>query len=346
MKKLYIYLLLGILNPLLVFGQNDTLQLGYQVTRSFDSTTEAISAIGGEKLETVPSAQLTQILESQLPGLGIYETSSDPGNAQFNLRIRGVSTVNGASPIFVVDGLILKDYNIDWITPQEIESISVLKDAAATAIYGLKGANGVILINTKHGKPGAFNVDVTADVSVQQLGIKPASLSSQEYMENRIQAWKNDGSLGSSPYSSEQLGKSPDNNWLKYFMRPLSTLERVGVSVSGGTKKVVAFANINFKCQTPLFKQTEKDYVANPRKTAVDFRAKVDIDITDWVEASVQIAGNFGNDRLAASAIDNNAIYKSIFNLPPTLEGPVNDQGMVTTMENVTNPTYGISSVH
>lgn len=122
---------------------------------------EAISTIQGRQIEDVPNASLSQMLEGQILGLGTLEDSSDPGNASVYKYVRGISSNQGTQPLFVVDGIVMQDYNYEFLTAAEIENIVVLKDAAATAIYGLKGANGVVVINTKSGLPGAFDVRVT-----------------------------------------------------------------------------------------------------------------------------------------------------------------------------------------
>lgn len=330
-------------------AQSDTLEIGYRVRKDALTSSEAISSISGRSLESIPSSQLRQMLQAQLPGLGILESSSELSASTFSSLVRGISTTNNTKPLFVIDGIIAQDYNIDWITAHEIENISVLKDAAATAIYGLKGANGVIVINTRKGNNGAFTVSANADVTTQMMGTEALWLSSYDYASARVQAWKNDGSIGNAPFTDSELqllrsGNDPmypDNNWLDRYTRSMATMERAGITLSGGSERVRAWANLNFRNQTSLMKQETEQYVSNPRKLAINFRAKVDVDITDWVSAKVQIAGNINNNRYAASGLDNGSVYSSIFKLPPTLIGPVNEEGKVTTMENVSDPTYG-----
>lgn len=154
-------------------SKDDLLDYGYGVVRRRRTLSEAVSAIRGRQLEDVPNASLSQLLEGQILGLGTLEYSSDPGNAGVYKYVRGISSTQGTQPLFVVDGIVMQDYNIEYLTAAEIDNIVLLKDAAATAIYGLKGANGVIVINTKSGLPGTFDVRVTADFSLQQIARKP-----------------------------------------------------------------------------------------------------------------------------------------------------------------------------
>ncbi len=337
---------------------DEVLDYGYNVLRRRMTASEAVSTVEGSTLEDIPTANFSQMISGQLPGLGTLETSSDLGNASVAKYVRGVSTVNNTSPLIVIDGIVMQDYNIDYLTAAEIENIVLLKDAAATAIYGLRGANGVLVINTKKGIPGSFDVRVTADFSMQQIGLKPQMLSSLEYATLRNQAWANDGSNGSAPFSDYQMEQIragndplyPNHDYYREFVRNFATMERVGVSLSGGSERVRVWSNVNFMSQTSLLKQETDEYIAAPRRFWINFRAKVDVDISKRIRAFASIAGNIRNDRLSGGydlngnriSPANNDIYTSIFSLPPTMMGPVTDDGRVTTMENVPNPTYGM----
>jgi len=330
--------------------KDEVLDYGYHVKRRRGILSEAVSAIDGKQLEDIPTSNFSQMLEGQMLGLGTIETSSDPGNASVAKYVRGISTIHKTAPLVVLDGVLLQDYNIDYLTAAEIENVVVLKDAAAMAIYGLKGANGVIVINTKSGRPGSFDVRFTADMSVQQISRKPQNLSSFEYAALRNQAWANDGASGDAPFSDYELEQFrsgsnplyPNKDWYGEFVRPLGTMERLGVTVSGGSQRTRVWSNINFMNQTSLFKQQTDEYAAAPRRFWVNFRAKVDVDISKHVSAEAGVAGNVRNDRLAGNNLANGTIYNSIFSLPPTMMGPLTDDGRVVTMETVSNPTYGL----
>lgn len=329
---------------------DDLLDYGYGVVRRRGTLSEAVSAIRGRQLEDVPNASLSQLLEGQILGLGTLEYSSDPGNAGVYKYVRGISSTQGTQPLFVVDGIVMQDYNIEYLTAAEIDNIVLLKDAAATAIYGLKGANGVIVINTKSGLPGTFDVRVTADFSLQQIARKPEKTSSYEYASLRNQAWENDGSVGAAPFSADQMARIrsgndplyPDNDYYNNFVRNFGTMERLGVSLSGGSQRTRVWSNINFMNQTSLLKQETDEYAAAPRRFWVNFRAKIDVDISKHVRAFAGVSGNVRNDRLAGNSYTNESIYGSIFQQPPTMIGPTTEDGRVTTMETLSVPTYGI----
>ena len=337
--------------------KDDLLNYGYGVIRRRGTLSEAVSAIQGKQLEDVPNASFSQLLEGQILGLGTLEYSSDPGNAGVYKYVRGISSTQGTQPLFVVDGIVMQDYNVEYLTAAEIDNIVLLKDAAATAIYGLKGANGVVVINTKSGLPGAFDVRVTADFSLQQIARKPEKTSSYEYASLRNQAWENDGSVGSAPFSADQMARIksgsdplyPNNDYYNDFVRSFGTMERLGVSLSGGSQRTRVWSNINFMNQTSLLKQETDEYVAAPRRFWVNFRAKIDVDISKHVRAFAGVSGNVRNDRLAGKNTDlasrsytNSDIYETIFQQPPTMIGPTTEDGRVTTMETLSLPTYGI----
>lgn len=337
--------------------KDDLLNYGYGVIRRRGTLSEAVSAIQGKQLEDVPNASFSQLLEGQILGLGTLEYSSDPGNAGVYKYVRGVSSTQGTQPLFVVDGIVMQDYNVEYLTAAEIDNIVLLKDAAATAIYGLKGANGVVVINTKSGLPGAFDVRVTADFSLQQIARKPEKTSSYEYASLRNQAWENDGSVGSAPFSADQMARIkagndplyPNNDYYNDFVRSFGTMERLGVSLSGGSQRTRVWSNINFMNQTSLLKQETDEYVAAPRRFWVNFRAKIDVDISKHVRAFAGVSGNVRNDRLAGKntnlasrSYTNSDIYETIFQQPPTMIGPTTEDGRVTTMETLSLPTYGI----
>lgn len=330
--------------------KDDMLDYGYNLLRRRALASEAVSTVTGARLEDIPSSNFSQMLEGQLLGLGTLETSSDPGSTTVDKYVRGISTMHNTAPLVVIDGIVMQDYNIDYLTAAEVENIVLLKDAAATAIYGLKGANGVLVINTKSGLPGTFDVRVTADFSMQQIARKPERLSSSQYASLRNEGWANDGSVGDAPFSANQIDRInagndplyPSNDYYKEFVRNFGTMERIGVSVSGGTNRTRVWSNINFMNQTALFEGDTDKYVATPRRFWVNFRAKVDVDISKRVRAFASVSGNVRNDRLTGDTNANGDIYNSIFSLPPTMVGPVLDDGRVTTMETVSKPTYGI----
>ena len=171
----------------------------------------------------------------------------------------------------ILDGVLCPNTNSLYITPEEIESVTVLKDAAVLSLYGIQGANGVISIKTKRGCVGKANVTVTYDQSFQQMTRMPLFVNSGEYVNLRNQAGYNDGLGRYSQFSQWdveqfQAGDSelyPNNNWYDMFVRPLTLMSRAGVTVRGGNEKVQYFSNINLFASTIAFQNSRKSRIGN-----------------------------------------------------------------------------------
>ena len=143
---------------------DEVVAIGYGTQKKADLT-GAVGVVNVNDAKKLPQTDIASMLQGQVPGVSV-QTSSQPG-ATANVRIRGISSFNNVGPLYVIDGLIVNDASN--ISPNEIESMQVLKDASAAAIYGARGANGVILITTKHGKSGKPTLDITANYSWQQM---------------------------------------------------------------------------------------------------------------------------------------------------------------------------------
>ena len=128
--------------------------------------TGAVSALGGDELLKAPVANVSNALQGKLPGISVVQPSGMPGADEPVIRVRGVGSLNSADPLVLVDGV---ERPFGQLDPNEIEDISILKDASATAVFGVRGANGVILVTTKRGTPGKASVTVSASAAVQQI---------------------------------------------------------------------------------------------------------------------------------------------------------------------------------
>jgi TonB-dependent SusC/RagA subfamily outer membrane receptor len=144
----------------------DVVVVGYGIQKKA-SVTAAISSVDTKSLKQSSSANLSAALAGRLPGLTAMQTSGQPGNDVVNLYLRGAGTLNDASPLILIDGVPRN--NISKIDPNEIETVSILKDASATAVFGVRGANGVIMITTRRGQPGKSELNVTVDHSMQKF---------------------------------------------------------------------------------------------------------------------------------------------------------------------------------
>ena len=128
--------------------------------------TGSVSAVGGEELLKSPVANVGNALQGKLPGISVVQPSGMPGADDPVIRVRGTGSLNSAEPLVLVDGV---ERSFGQLDPNEIEDISILKDASATAVFGVRGANGVILVTTKRGAPGKASVTVSASTAIQQI---------------------------------------------------------------------------------------------------------------------------------------------------------------------------------
>ncbi|GAA4799183.1 TonB-dependent receptor [Olivibacter ginsenosidimutans] len=335
--------------------------LGYSVMRR-GALSGAVASVRGEELERAPVANLSMSFAGRFPGLITQEASSELSRANTTLYVRGVSAARANGPLAMIDGIITS-YNanqtLEYISANEIESISVLKDAASQAMYGTLGANGILVITTKRGQKGPLRMSTTLDQAVQQVSTKPTFISAATYAELRNQAAINDGV---SPFfTDEEIGHFrngdipqlyPNNNWYDYYMKDLSTMQRVGVNVNGGNDKITFYSNVNFMHQAGIYHTDQPDYRTDPYNLWVNYRSNVDMKLNSYLSAFVRLAGNVKREHTPGSSVAN--VYSSIFQLPPTMYGPVtpdvfdqttgqlsDSSGQVLTTQLIGSPTYG-----
>lgn len=349
-----------------------------QVANTDGFMTGAVSVVSGEELEKSPASNLTQTLTGRLSGLLNMEDDGQPGRiGTVSSYIRGISTVNGNSPLIILDGVICSLETIDYITPEEIESVVVLKDAATTAIYGAEGGNGAILINTKRGKQERLSVKATFDQSFMQMTRRPEFIESWQYATMRNQAWKNDGGVGDAPFSQAEIDAFrdgtnrdlyPNTNFYDMMFRPWALAQKVGVSTSGGDEKIRMYSNINFLHQGGQFIHDQSTFSAgeqpyDPKAGSsyrLNFRSNLDFRINKLLTGFLRLSGNVTKENAAGNTSPNSIgesskeIYSALFKLPPTMYGPytpiyvdpsnpeIKTGGDILTNEYVDNPAYGM----
>ena len=209
---------------------NEVVAVGYGVMRKSDLT-GSVTRVGNDKIANTPTVRLDQALTGKVSGVHITNTTGEPGAAT-NILIRGGNSISASNePLYVIDGFIgAGDLNL--IDPNDIESIEILKDAAATSIYGSRGANGVIIVTTKRGSEGRNDVTVNAYVGVQQIAKRLEMLNAREYavMLNQQDVLSNQEPSIENP---SVYGKGTD--WQDEILR-LAFMQNYQVAASGGNK--------------------------------------------------------------------------------------------------------------
>lgn len=276
---------------------DEVVVIGYGTQRKI-TTTGAITSVSNEELIKAPVAGVSNALTGLTSGLQSVQVSGEFGNDRANIRIRGIGTLytGGAAPLILVDGVERSTYND--IDPNEIESLNVLKDASATAVFGVRGANGVILITTRSGKEGKPRVSATVNAAALQPSILPEMLRSYDYALLRNEAERN---MGRTPTFSEedlriyQSGEDPifhpDKNWIDELIRPLSFQQSYNVNLSGGTEGVRYFTSLGYFNQFGGYNKPEQDFGFSPEHNydRYNLRMNFDFDVTKELLLSVKL---------------------------------------------------------
>lgn len=277
--------------------------------------TGAVTAVSGESLMKSPVANVANALQGNLPGVSAVQPSGMPGADEPVIRIRGVGSLNSADPLVLVDGV---ERPFSQLDPNEIESISVLKDASATAVFGVRGANGVILVTTKRGEVGKASVTASVSAAMQTIAQFIDFTDSYTYgqMYNYTQItdalpmdqWPGTVNITDyTPYSGAGIRFSqdvmehfrlgdmpttfPNTDWIKYIMNDAAWQEQANVNVSGGTERVRYFVSAGFLNQNSLF----KTFSSNKNETfdyqRLNYRANLDIDISKYSQLNLTLGG-------------------------------------------------------
>lgn len=263
-----------------------------------ESVVAAISTINATGLRQTPTSNIGVALAGRLPGLTVLQRSGVPGGESMEFHIRGMSTVNGQSPLTLVDG-VERDFSA--LDPREVETITVLKDASATAVYGVRGANGVIIVTTRRGIAGKPVIDVSVEQSWQTPTRLPAMVNAYDYamLRNQVER-QNDRPEIYGPEALEHYRTGdfkelyPTRDFLSEFINKMSPMQRVNVNVSGGSEKMRYFTTVGYLHQNGAFK-TEKfneyDYDPTSKADRVNFRSNFDIDITNSLKMFLNVSG-------------------------------------------------------
>ncbi len=283
-------------------GLEEVVAVGYGVQKK-ESVTAAISTVSTKDLKRSSAPNLSVALAGQLPGLTVMQSSGQPGNDVVNFYLRGVSTLNNSSPLILIDGVPRTD--IDKLDPNEVASISILKDASATAVFGVRGANGVILITTRRGDEGKSELNITVDKSFQQFLVHNDRIHSWDFAELRNQAFRNSNPTASDaemPFTQYMIDKYrsgedrvfyPDRDVYHDYFRDWAPQTRVNANFNGGGKGFTYFLNAGYIGQGGNFKTEPESFLGYDPSYSMDrynFRGNIDYKIASNLKASLNIA--------------------------------------------------------
>lgn len=266
--------------------------------------TSAISSIKTKELIKTPVASVTNMLAGAMPGVSAVQTTGQPGRDNAAIYVRGCGSLNNslAKPLILVDGV---ERDFAQIDPNEIESISVLKDASATAVFGVRGANGVVLVTTRRGASGKAQISVSTSLGLQQ----PISLVKQTNSYEFARFWNikqdMDGITNMKfRFKPEQVeayrtGSDPimypSVNWGDYIFNDLFLQSKNNINISGGSDNVKYFISVGYLYQNGLLKQLPgQRYDNNYRYDRYNYRANIDANLTSTTTMKLGIGGNLG----------------------------------------------------
>ena len=319
----------------IVLEQNDAILdavevVGYGVQKK-------ISVIGSQqsiqvKELKVPVANLTQGLAGRVAGLVSVQRTSEPGFDDADIYIRGISTLTASmsAPLTLVDGVPRSFANVD---PEDIESFSILKDASATAVYGVRGANGVIIINTKSGSKGRpkFTVRYTEGITTPTKITDFVDGATYMEMSNEASMTRGGGAL----YSREVIEKTrthadpylyPNVDWMDEILRDYSHNRSANVNVSGGSDKAVYYIGLAYYDEDGMYKDTKlSDYNSNIYYRRYNVTTNLTLNPFRTTEIKLGIQGYLANANYPASA--QSTIFESAYFTQPTYIAPLYPDG-------------------
>lgn len=319
--------------------------------QSTETVTNSITSVSSENISKIPSGNIGNALAGQTPGLETIQRTGQPGGDTPEIYVRGVSSLSAgrSTPLFVLDGVVVRDArSITQLDPDNVKSVSVLKDASATAVYGVEGANGVVLVETKRGKKGTAQISVNTSTGFQA----PAAV--QEYADSYThalgynEAQINDGvdpeNVRFQPEVVEafRTGSNPiiypDINWLDYLTKPASLQSRTNINISGGGEDVRYYVAGGYLKQDGFFKTFSSDYDFNPSYDRYNFRSNLDIDVTPKTHLSLTGAGRIGQ-RIFKRGLNWTNVYRAV---PFAGAGLIDDKLVVSSNKYIPGPKEGV----
>lgn len=308
------------------------------------SVVGSITTIEPKELQVGTSRSMSNNLVGQLSGVIGAQRSGEPGYDNSNFFIRGISSFNGNNnPLVLVDGIERSLNNID---PSEIESFSILKDASASAVYGVRGANGVILITTKRGKVGKPAVNVRFEQGMTYLGKLPEFIGSHDYLSLINEIAVDEKGAGSEIYSNELLekyrtGEDPDLypnvNWIDEITKDMGQNTRGNIEVSGGSEILRYSLVASFYHENGII-DTDKsqEWDSASRLSRYNVRSNVDVNVTPTTLFRVNIGGYMQDRRRSPYSVDD--LFSMAFETTPYIHPARYSSGEIPCVKNRANP--------
>lgn len=356
-----------------VQGLEEVVVVAYGSQRKV-SVTGAVASIQITQMKHSPVASLANALAGRLPGLiSMQSMGGQPGRDDATMYLRGAATLNGRAPLVLIDG-VPRD-NLRTMDANEVESVSILKDASATAVFGVRGANGVILITTRRGVKGKPELSINATQSYTSFTREPERLHSLEYMKLRNEASANDNIsplpfsqavmdkyanplLGLDPNDPDYASKAavrnymyPDHDYYRELISKYAPQTNINANASGGTDRVTYFINAAYLHQGGNLRNESKSVLGYDPTTKMDrysFRANLDYKVTETLKAFLNIGSYIEQVNMPSAGLygggDTNWMMRDLLyqaqTILPITPGPTTIAGFGVAPGQIVYPTY------
>jgi TonB-dependent starch-binding outer membrane protein SusC len=322
---------------------NEVVVVGYS-TQKKATLTGSISEVKGAELVKSPQPNLSNSLAGRFSGVIINNRTGEPGYDGSKITIRGLATTGNTDVLVVVDGVPGQIGGLDRLDPNDVESVTVLKDASA-AIYGNRAANGVILVTTKRGKTGkptitySYNQGFTSPTRLPKM----ADAATYAQIMNEIYYYRTPTNGMNQAYSEEQIQKFrdgsdplnyPNADWIDATLKKMTLQNRQNLAINGGNENVKYFLSLGTVYQDGLYKKGVTEY------HQYNFRSNVDANVTKRLKASLSLSGRQENRMFPASGAGD--IFRSIYRAKPIV-APYYPNGMPTTGIENNNPAMQVT---
>lgn len=296
---------------------DDVVVVGYGVQKK-ESVVGSISQVGAEALVNSGTTNITNAIAGKLAGVLTFQSSGTPGASDAEIFVRGVSSWNGSTPLIMVDGV---ERSFSELDPNEVETISVLKDASATAVFGAKGANGVILVTTKTGQKGKPKMNLTVNYGLESPQELAAIIDAGTTAEMMNVAYMNDASFGSvmskevveAYRSGSDPIRYPNNNWYNLLLKDFSNSLNVNYNLRGGTDRVKYYVSVGYTNEGSLVKRLSEWKNATFNYQKINYRSNIDFDVTKSTKLSLKIGGSTGISTRPGTNSDGGVSVGSLF---------------------------------
>ena len=299
---------------------SEVIVVGYSAQKK-STLTGAVSPINVDDMEKRRVAELSQALQGQVAGVQVTQSTGAPGD-EINIRIRGEGTIGNNNPLYVVDGVPTRE--LTFLNPSDIQTMTVLKDASAAAIYGSRASAGVIIITTKSGKSGKSVLDVNYYRGVQNAVNLPNLLNAEQYMDVVEKAWNNAGYGGTNPYTADK-GRSDfaNTNWLDEVFEP-GYSQNIQLTASGGNEKLQYLISAGYYDQDGIV------IFDNDKYRRFNFRTNISADLTDRIKIGTNFQISYAIQDKLSSKGDEPGIIRHALLRPP----------IISVYKDVNDPTY------